>query len=73
MDKASNIATVCSYAMSCGSGGFWLYRLLNSFTADQWIGIGVIGSLFFTALTWLTNILFKLRADKAKQAAKKGE
>jgi len=69
MDKASTVSSVCAYAASCGTGSFWFYRLINSFTPDQWVGIGVIGSLVFTAITYITNLIIKIYALKHNKNA----
>ncbi|SPX32868.1 Lysozyme [Escherichia coli] len=36
--------------------------------AVQWAAIGVLGSLVFGLLTYLTNLYFKIKEDKRKAA-----
>lgn len=64
MDKVSTASNACAYAASCGSGGYWFYRLVNSMTPDQWAAVGVMGSLAFAALTYVTNAAIKVWAIK---------
>ncbi|ROK86489.1 holin, partial [Escherichia coli] len=35
---------------------------------SQWAAIGVLGSLLFGLLTYLTNLYFKIREDRRKAA-----
>ena len=70
MEKASEIANVCAYATSCGSGGYWVYKLVNSFSPDQWVAIGVVVSIFFTALTYVTNLALKIYAMKNQRKSR---
>lgn len=58
--RMSNITTAVSYTVSGGSAMFWLDQLINSYTHEQWAAIGVIGSLFFMALTFLFNAGVKI-------------
>ncbi|WP_270373971.1 class II holin family protein, partial [Escherichia coli] len=37
-------------------------------TPSQWAAIGVLGSLVFGLLTYLTNLYFKIKEDKRKAA-----
>ncbi|KAA9800705.1 peptidoglycan-binding protein LysM, partial [Escherichia coli] len=53
--KMSNITTAVSYTVSGGSFIFWVKELIAGFTPDEWTVIGVLGSLFFMALTFLLN------------------
>lgn len=64
IDKVSTAANVCTYAASCVPGGYGIYRLVNSMTPDQWAAVGVIGSLSFAALTYVTNVAIKVWAIK---------
>lgn len=61
MDKA---ATTLAYTASGSTSGYWLLKLLNNFTPDQWTAIGVLGGLFFAFLTYLTNLYFKIKASR---------
>ncbi|WP_244582726.1 phage holin, partial [Escherichia coli] len=40
----------------------------GSVTPSQWAAIGVLGSLVFGLLTYLTNLYFKIKEDKRKAA-----
>ncbi len=43
-------------------------RLLDKVSPSQWVAIGVLGSLLFGLLTYLTNLYFKIREDRRKAA-----
>lgn len=58
--KLSSIASNASYMTSGGSFIFWLKELISGFTPDEWTVIGVLGSLFFMALTFLLNACVKI-------------
>ncbi|MCB5319115.1 MULTISPECIES: phage holin [Yersinia] len=58
--KMSNIASNASYLVSGGSFIFWVKELIAGFTPDEWTVIGVLGSLFFMALTFLLNAGIKI-------------
>lgn len=45
--------------------GSWL---LDRVSPSQWAAIGVLGSLLFGLLTYLTNLYFKIREDRRKAA-----
>lgn len=64
MDK---ITTGISYGASGGGAAFWLTRLLDSYSPEQWAAIGVLGGLFFAFLTWLMNLYFKIREDRRRE------
>lgn len=66
--RMSNITTGVSYAASGGSAAFWFKQLLNGYTPEQWAAIGVLGSLAFAALTFLTNFYFRFKEDRRKEA-----
>lgn len=68
MDK---ITTGISYGASGGSALFWLKQLLDGFSPEQWAAFGVLGSLLFGFLTFLTNLYFKVKEDRRK--ASRGE
>ena len=53
---------------SAGSAGYWFLQLLDKVTPSQWAAIGVLGSLVFGLLTYLTNLYFKIKEDKRKAA-----
>ena len=50
------------------SAGYWFLQLLDKVTPSQWAAIGVLGSLVFGLLTYLTNLYFKIKEDKRKAA-----
>ncbi|EFF0799392.1 lysis protein [Escherichia albertii] len=53
--------------LSAGTG-YWLLQLLDKVSPSQWVAIGVLGSLLFGLLTYLTNLYFKIREDRRKAA-----
>ncbi|HAV8831687.1 TPA: hypothetical protein JLE21_000487 [Escherichia coli] len=57
---------VVAYGTSAGSAGYWFLQLLDKVTPSQWAAIGVLGSLVFGLLTYLTNLYFKIKEDKRK-------
>lgn len=65
MDK---LTTGISYGASGGSAAFWIKKLLDGYTPEQWAAIGVLGSLMFALLTFLTNLYFKIKEDRRKAA-----
>ncbi|HFL9895226.1 TPA: class II holin family protein [Escherichia coli] len=40
----------------------------NRVSPSQWAAIGVLGSLLFGLLTYLTNLYFKIKEDRRKAA-----
>lgn len=64
MDKVTTVANVTAYGTAYGSSGFWFYKLTTAMTPDQWAVIGVLGSLAFAALTYITNVAIKIWAIK---------
>lgn len=65
MDK---LTTGLAYGSSAGSTGFWVLQLMDQVTPSQWAAIGVLGSLGFGLLTYLTNLYFKIKEDRRKAA-----
>ncbi len=57
-----------SYTTSAVGTGYWLLQLLDKVSPSQWVAIGVLGSLLFGLLTYLTNLYFKIREDRRKAA-----
>ena len=57
-----------AYGTSAGNAGFWALQLLDKVTPSQWAAIGVLGSLVFGLLTYLTNLYFKIKEDRRKAA-----
>ena len=47
---------------------YWFLQLLDKVTPSQWAAIGVLGSLVFGMLTYLTNLYFKIKEDRRKAA-----
>ncbi|MDT1818114.1 holin, partial [Acinetobacter baumannii] len=47
---------------------FWMLQLLDKVSPSQWAAIGVLGSLVFGLLTYLTNLYFKIKEDRRKAA-----
>nr|WP_096302200.1 class II holin family protein [Escherichia coli] len=43
-------------------------KSLDRVSPSQWAAIGVLGSLLFGLLTYLTNLYFKIREDRRKAA-----
>ncbi|EEX9039752.1 TPA: class II holin family protein [Escherichia coli] len=68
MKSMEKLTTGVAYGASAGSAGFWALQLLDRVTPSQWVGIGVLGSLFFGLLTYLTNLYFKIKEDRRKAA-----
>ncbi len=44
------------------------YRSCWTKSPSQWVAIGVLGSLLFGLLTYLTNLYFKIKEDRRKAA-----
>lgn len=63
MDK---ITTGISYGTSGIGALYWMRQLLDGFTPDEWVGIGVLGSLLFAFLTFLVNLYFKRREFRSR-------
>ncbi|WP_137876942.1 class II holin family protein [Escherichia coli] len=66
-----------SYTTSAVGTGYWLLQLLDKVSPSQWVvspsqwvAIGVLGSLLFGLLTYLTNLYFKIKEDKRKAEEK---
>lgn len=68
MYRMEKITTGIAYGASGGSTGYWLLQLLDKVTPSQWAAIGVLGSLMFGLLTWLTSLYFQIKADRRKAA-----
>ncbi|ELE9726643.1 class II holin family protein [Enterobacter kobei] len=67
MCRMDKLTTGIAYGTSGVSAAFWFKRLLDSYTPEQWAAIGVLGSLGFMLLTYLTNLYFKFREDRRKE------
>ncbi|HDI4959687.1 TPA: class II holin family protein [Salmonella enterica] len=67
MNNLSDVAAGASYVTSLGSGGYWLLQLLDRVSPSQWAAIGVIASILFGLLTYLTNLYFKIKDDRRKE------
>ncbi|EKS1132234.1 class II holin family protein [Escherichia coli] len=68
MMKMDKLATGVSYGSSAVGTGYWLFQLLDKVTPSQWTAIGVLGSLLFGLLTYLTNLYFRIKEDRRKSA-----
>ncbi|EGG3071184.1 lysis protein [Salmonella enterica] len=55
------MTTGASYGASAAT---MLYSFLDSFSHDEWAAIGIIGGLFFGALTWGTNLYFQRQRNR---------
>lgn len=66
MFNLSDVASGASYTTSTLSGGFWLLQLLDQVSPSQWAAIGVLASILFGFLTYLTNLYFKIKDDRRK-------
>ena len=56
-----------SYGTSIGSFGYWLLQLLDKLSPSQWAAIGVLASILFGLLKYLTNLYFKIKDDRRKE------
>ncbi len=68
MKSMDKLTTGIAYSTSAGSAGYWFLQLLDKVTPSQWAAIGVLGSLVFGMLTYLTNLYFKIKEDRRKAA-----
>ena len=66
MYQMEKITTGVSYTTSAVGTGYWFLQLLDRVSPSQWAAIGVLGSLLFGLLTYLTNLYFKIREDRRK-------
>ncbi|MDX5557860.1 class II holin family protein [Escherichia coli] len=57
MYQMEKITTGVSYTTSAVGTGYWLLQLLDKVSPSQWVAIGVLGSLVFGLLTYLTIIM----------------
>lgn len=67
MNNISDVAAGLSYGTSLGSGGYWLLQLMDTVSPGQWSAIGVLASVFFGLLTYLTNLYFKIKNYRRKR------
>ncbi|ELR0533024.1 class II holin family protein [Escherichia coli] len=63
------MTTGASYGVSVATT---IYSLLDSFTHDEWAAIGILGGLFFGALTWIANFYFQYRRLKLEERQRNG-
>ncbi|EBX6685527.1 holin [Salmonella enterica subsp. salamae] len=68
MNNNSDLAAGASYVTSLGSGGYWLLQLLDKVSPSQWAAIGVLASIVLGLITYLTNLYFKIKEDRRKEA-----
>ncbi|EHW77132.1 lysis S family protein [Escherichia coli DEC10C] len=57
-----------SYTTSAVGTGVLVTAAAGQSLSVQWVAIGVLGSLLFGLLTYLTNLYFKIKEDKRKAA-----
>ncbi|WP_134796776.1 phage holin [Shigella boydii] len=51
--------TALPYTTSAVGTGYWFLQLLDRVSPSQWAAIGVLGSLLFGLLTYLTEVVNK--------------
>jgi hypothetical protein len=68
MYRMDKLTTGIAYGASATNTGYWLLQLTDKVSPSQWAAIGVIGSLVFGLLTYLTNLYFKIKEDRRKAA-----
>jgi len=68
MYRMDKLTTGVAYGASMGSSGFWMLQMLDRVSTSQWTAIGVIGSLLFGLLTFLSSLYFKIKEDRRKAA-----
>ncbi|MDV0787688.1 class II holin family protein [Citrobacter amalonaticus] len=73
MNNHSDIAAGASYVTSISSGGYWLLQLLDKVSPSQWAAIGVLASIVLGLITYLTNLYFKIKDDRRKEAQMYGQ
>ncbi|KNC88974.1 class II holin family protein [Trabulsiella odontotermitis] len=73
MNNLSDVAAGASYITSLSSFGYWLLQLLDKVSPSQWAAIGVLASILFGLLTYLTNLYFKIKDDRRKEAQSYGQ
>ena len=73
MNNISDVAAGASYVTSIGSGGFWLLQVLDKVTPSQWAAIGVLASIGFGLLTYLTNLYFKIKENRRNESQSYGQ
>lgn len=59
MDLMEKITTGVSYTTSAVGTGYWFLQLLDRVSPSQWAAIGVLGSLLFGLLTYLTEVYWQ--------------
>lgn len=68
MYRMDKLTTGVSYGSSGVSAAYWVLQALDQVSPSQWAAIGVLGSLAFGLLTYLTNLYFKIKEDRRKAA-----
>ncbi|WP_222890327.1 class II holin family protein [Enterobacter sp. C2] len=68
MLRMEKLTTGIAYGASATNVGYWSLQLLDQVSPSQWAAIGVLGSLVFGLLTYLTNLYFKIKEDRRKAA-----
>lgn len=68
MYRMDKLTTGIAYGGAVGNAGYWVLQLLDKVSPSQWAAIGVLGSLMFGLMTYLTNLYFKIKDDRRKAA-----
>ncbi|WP_374758980.1 class II holin family protein [Atlantibacter hermannii] len=68
-----NITTGIAYGSAAANGGYWALQWMDQISPNQWAAIGVLGSLLFGLLTFLSSLYFKHKEDRRKDRYWKGE
>lgn len=68
MYRMDKLTTGIAYGASATNTGYWLLQLTDRVSPSQWAALGVIGSLVFGLLTYLTNLHFKIKEDRRRAA-----
>ena len=63
MYRMEKLTTGAAYGASAGS---ILNGMLNAYSPEQWNAIGVLVGIVVAALTYLTNLYFKIREDNRR-------
>lgn len=69
MKNLPDVAAGTSYITSTVSGSYWLLQLLDKVSPSQWAAIGVLASIVFGLLTYLTNLYFKIKIKDDRRKA----
>ncbi|OSK25426.1 lysis protein S-like protein [Escherichia coli M056] len=73
MKSMEKITTGIAYGASAGGAGYWALQLIDRVSPSEWTAIGVLGSLVFGLLTFLTSLWFRIREDRRRSRAEDEE